>query len=110
MTVGDVVRTLLLDTPVHFDGMPTRDAVLQVTLDGETFYAIDMFIDYGDGGVVAQLMPWPPDSVDDATREADFAARMQATQDDSLLERWPMVTKVVTLEGPRGIGLKGWES
>lgn len=61
MTVGEVVRTAIFKLPPTFDGHRTMDAVLQVTLDGETFYAIDQFIDYGDGGVVAQLMPWPPE-------------------------------------------------
>ena len=34
-------------------------AVVQVTADGEHFYAINDLIDYADAGVVFSIEPWP---------------------------------------------------
>lgn len=38
------------------------DAVVQVTADGETFFALVGPTTYSDGGVVFDLVPWPPDA------------------------------------------------
>lgn len=63
MTVRDVLHKLL-DVP-SFDERPPGDALVQVTMDGETFFVIDSVFDpYGDGSVVMQVVPYEQARVD----------------------------------------------
>lgn len=57
MTVRQVFHALL-DLPTTYDHHPTMDAIVQVTMDGETFYGIDSIDDIGEGGVIVQVVPF----------------------------------------------------
>lgn len=58
MTVVQLVSQLLDAGFADRDGT-YGEAVVQVTLDGEHFFALTDLVDYGDGGVVLTAEPWP---------------------------------------------------
>jgi len=67
LTVHDLVSTFIRQGFADHGMGDFGEAVVQVTWDGEQFYAIDGIIDYGDGGVVLQMEPWPPGDGSEAT-------------------------------------------
>ena len=57
-TVRDLLMALI-DLPPSYDGHSKNDAYVQVTADGETFFAIDTIDEWSDGGIVLNVVPWP---------------------------------------------------
>lgn len=62
MTAVQVVERLFrLAAADHWD-LTLDQAVVQVTMDDEHFYAIKSISVWGDGGLVAEVEPWPPET------------------------------------------------